>query len=76
MPEGLSITWIITSRVGLLTSIVVKWNTLGCQSEDEGISKHVFVVKLVQESSVVVVVNEKTKSIKVLEMSLLLLVSL
>lgn len=75
LPEGLSVSWVVATSVGLLRSIVVEWDTLSSQSEHKSSSEHIWVIVLIQESGVVVVVNEDTKSIKVLEMTLLLLPS-
>jgi len=75
LPKGLSVVWIVTSRVALLTTVVVEWDTSGGHSEDESISKHGVVIVLVQESSVVVVVNENTERVEVLEVRLFLLPS-
>ena len=75
LPERLSIVWIVTTGIGLLTTVVVEWNTSGSHGEPKSTGEHVLVVELVQESSVVVVVNEDTKGIDILEVGLFFLVS-
>jgi len=58
LPERLSILRIVTTRVSLFTSIVVERNTPSSHRKPKCIGEHVFVIELVQESSVVVVVNK------------------
>ena len=70
LPEGLSVVWIITTGVVLFRTVVVEWNTSSGQSEGEGSLEVLIVVELILESSVIVVVNEDTEGINVLEFAI------
>ena len=61
LPERFSVLWVVTTSVSLLGTIVIEWDTSGGKSKDEGVFEHLLVVVLVQESSVVVVIDEDTK---------------
>lgn len=67
LPEGLSVLWVVSTRVVLLTSVVEEWDTLGGEGEGKGRLEGGSVVVLVQESGVVVVVDEDSQGGKVLE---------
>lgn len=54
--------WVVTTSVGLLRSIVIEWNTSGGESKNKRVFEHLLVVVLVQESGIVVVIDEDTKS--------------
>jgi hypothetical protein len=67
--------WVVATSVGLLGAVVVEWDTSSSKGESESVGKHFLVVILVKESGIVVVIDEKTKSINVLEMTSFFLVS-
>jgi len=75
LPERFSVLGVVASGIVLLRAIVVEWNTGGCKGENETSSEANFVVISAHESGVVVVVNEDTKCIHVLEVGLLLGIS-
>jgi hypothetical protein len=75
LPEWLSVLWIVSASVSLLTTIVVEWDTSWSKGEEESILEHSLVVVLVQESSIVVVVDEDTKGIDIFEVWVFLLES-
>jgi len=75
VPQGLSVVWIITSAKELLRSIVDEWNTSAGHREDNGAGESDMVSVVVQETSVVVVINKDSQGINVFEFALLLLVS-
>jgi hypothetical protein len=60
LPEGFSVVWIITPGIVLFRTVVVEWNTSSGQSKGKSRFESNLVVILVQESSVVVVINENT----------------
>jgi len=62
LPERLSVLWVVTTSVGLLRAIVIEWNTSGGESKNKRVFEHLLVVVLVQESGIVVVIDEDTKS--------------
>jgi len=68
LPEGLSIMRVIATSISLLTTVVVEWNTLGSQGEGESTLEHGDVMVGVEETGVVVIVNEDTEGIQVSEM--------
>lgn len=70
LPERLSVVWIITTGVVLFRTVVVEWNTSSGQSEGEGSLEVLIVVELILESGVIVVVNEDTEGINVLEFAI------
>lgn len=67
LPERFSVVWIITTSVVLFRTIIVEWNTSSSQSESKSRFETMVIVELVLESSVVMVINEKTKSINIFE---------
>jgi len=75
LPERLSVSWVVATSVGLLRTIVVEGNTTGGKSEDEGRLELGLVVELVEETGVIVVVDEDTESIEISEVRTLLLIS-
>lgn len=72
LPEGLSVVGVVAAGVGLLTAIVVERDALPSEGEGQCTLEHSCVVVLVQESSVVVVVNEEAQSVHVFELGSLL----
>lgn len=54
--------WVVTTSVGLLRTIVIEWNTSGGESENKCVFEHLLIAVLVQESGIVVVIDEDTKS--------------
>jgi len=76
LPQRLSVSWIVATTVLLLTTIVVEWNTLGGECESKCTLEHSDIMVRVEESSVVVVVNENTESIHVLKVALLFVKSI
>jgi len=62
LPERLSVLWVVTTSVGLLRAIIIEWNTSGGESKNKRVFEHLLVVVLVQESGIVVVIDEDTKS--------------
>lgn len=75
LPEGLSVLWVSATAVSLLTTIVVEWDTLSSQGKGECALEHGLVAVVVEEPSIVVIVNEDTKCIHIFEVRLLLLKS-
>lgn len=76
LPKRLSILWVITTSVVLFGTIVVEWDTSGSLSEEESVSEHLLVTVAIQESGVVVVVDEDTESINVIEVGSFFFVSI
>ena len=75
LPEGLTVLRICSSSVVLLSTIVGEWDTSGGQREGHSLLETNFIVSMVvQESWVVMVVNEDTEGINVLEVLLFLIV--
>jgi len=72
LPERFSVLWIISSRVVLFRSVIVEWDTSSGQSEGESRFESRIVVELILESSVIVVIDEDTKGINVLEFTVFL----
>jgi len=62
LPERFSVLRVVTTSVGLLRTIVIEWNTSGGESKNKCVFEHLLVVVLVQESGIVVVIDEDTKS--------------
>jgi len=67
LPKRFSVVWIVTTSVVLFRTIVVEWNTSSSQSEGKSRFETMVIVELVLESSIVVIINEKTKSINIFE---------
>jgi len=67
LPERFSIVWIVTTSVVLFRTIVIEWDTSSSQSESKSRFETMVVVELILESSIVVVINEKTKSVNIFE---------
>ena len=75
LPERLTVLRICSSSVVLFSAIVGEWNTSGGQREGHSLLETNFVIPMVvQESRVVVVVDEDTQGINILEMLLFLVV--
>ena len=72
LPERFSVLWIISSRVVLFRSVIVEWDTSSGQSEGKSRFESRIVVELILESSVIVVVDEDTKGINILEFTVFL----
>lgn len=72
LPERFSVVWIITTSVVLLGTVVVEWDSSCGQSESECSFEVLVIVELILESSVIVVVNENTQCIDVLEFTIFL----
>lgn len=76
LPQRLAILGVVSTTVVLLGSIVNKWYTKTGQREDCCVSKlGVLATVVVQKSSIVVVVNEKSKCAQVFEVGSLGVVS-
>lgn len=71
LPERLTVLGIIATTVVLLTTVVDERNTLGSEREDNSSGEVSMVAMGVKESSVVVVVNENTEGMEVLEVGML-----
>lgn len=67
LPEGLTVLGIVTTTVILLTTVVNERNTLGGEREDDSSGEVSMVVVGVEESGVIVVINEDTKRMDILE---------
>jgi len=72
LPKRFSVLWIVTTGVVLFRSIIVEWNTSSGQSEGESRFESRIVVELILESSVIVVIDEDTKGINILEFTIFL----
>jgi len=70
LPEGFSVLWIISTGIVLFRAVVVEWNTSCSQSECETRFESAIVVELILESSVIVIVNEDTEGINILEFTI------
>ena len=68
LPEGLSVVGVVAAGIGLLTTVVVEGDALSGKGEGQGTLEHGGVMELVQESGIVVVVDEEAESIHVLEL--------
>lgn len=76
LPERLTICWVISSSVVLLSSIVSEWNTTRCEGKGDTRSESNLIVVLVHKALVVVVVNKYSKHINILEVSIFDIVSI
>jgi len=76
LPERLSVLWVIATGISLLGSVVVEGDTSSGEGEGQSGFETLLVVELIKESGVVVVIDEETKSINVLEVWALIVVSL
>lgn len=70
-PERLSVLRVVTSSEVLLRSVVNEWNTSCCHRENNGRSESSVITIVIKESSVVMVINKRTKSINIFEVLLL-----
>ena len=69
MPKGLSVLWVVTTGISLLGTVVEEWDSSGSQSESESVLEHSLIVVLVKEPGVIMVVNEETEGIDILEVT-------
>jgi len=76
LPQRLSVLWIIATSICLLTTVVVEWNTPGGERECESTLEHGDIMVWVEETSIVVIVYEDTKSVNIFEVALLLFKSI
>ena len=76
LPDGLAIVRVVTAGIVLLSSVVGEGDTSAGQGEDLSLSQAGLVAAVaVQETSVVVVIDEDTECVNVLEVAALLVVS-
>ena len=76
LPERLSVLRVIATGIGLLGSVVVEGDTSTGEGESQSGLESLLVVELVKESGVVVVIDKETKSVNVLKVRALIVVSL
>jgi hypothetical protein len=77
LPERLTVLGVVSTTVVLLSAVVDEWDTTTSQREDDSVAElGVTATVIVEETRVIVVVNEKTKSINVLEVGLFSVVTL
>lgn len=68
VPERFTVRWVVSTAVVLLGTVVNEWDTSGGEREDgRGGELLVLALMVVQETSVVVVVNEDSESVNVVE---------
>jgi len=67
LPERLTVVGVVTTTVVLLTTVVNERNTLGSEREDDSGREVGMVAVRVEESGVVMVINEDTKRMEILE---------
>lgn len=72
VPEGLSVVGVVSSSEALFRSVVGEWHSLRKNSKSEGRFENSMVTVPIQESRVVVVVDEDSKGSDVLHGTLLL----
>lgn len=77
LPQGLSVLWVVSATVPLLTSVVEEGDTSSSQGKGKcSLELSSLGAVVVKESSVVVIVNEQTEGINVLELGCFLVESI
>lgn len=77
LPERFTVLGVVSTTVVLLSTVVDEWDTTTSQREDDSVAElGVAATVVVEETRVIVVVNEETKSIDVLEVGLFSVVAL
>ena len=76
LPEGLTVLWVSSASIVLLSTVVGEWDTAGGKGEGHSRLESSLVVGVsVQESWVVVVVNEDSEEVDILEVAVLSVVA-
>ena len=77
LPERFTVLRIVSTTVVLFSTVVDEWDTATSQGEDDSVAElGVAASVVVEETSVIVIVNEETEGINVLEVGLFSVVTL